>query len=120
MRASDEESYVSRMRNRGGVQQMPPLASEQVDGAGIAAVSAWMERLRAQLPPLPALPQVEEGVHCDGVEEVFEIFERASCRSAFCHGAGTGEPDFSTPEQLHASLVGVRASGEGCDELPLR
>jgi hypothetical protein len=90
-----------------------------VDSAGVAAVSGWLERVRADIPPGAPLPAVAPGTRCEGVDEVFAIFERAACRSAFCHGAGTGELDFSTPEQLHASMVGVRASGEGCRDLPL-
>jgi hypothetical protein len=59
------------------------------------------------------------GARCEGIEPVFEIFERAACRTVFCHDAGTGELDFRTPEQLHESMVGVAASGEGCKELNL-
>jgi hypothetical protein len=113
------DGVLARMKARGGVQQMPPLATETVDSAGLAAVEAWMTRLRAQFAAEPALPAVGASARCDGVEAIFDIFERAACRSAFCHGAGTGELDFSTPEQLHASLIGVRASGDGCKELSL-
>jgi hypothetical protein len=113
------DAVLARMRDRGGVDQMPPLATKIADDAGIAAVDAWMARLRAQFAPEPALPEVPAGTRCDGVETVFEIFERAACRSAFCHGAGTGELDFNTPEALHASLVGVPAVGDGCKDSAL-
>jgi hypothetical protein len=113
------DAVVARMRNRGGVQQMPPLASELVDAAGVTAVDGWMARLRGEFAPIPELPPARADARCDGVESVFQIFERAACRSAFCHGAGTGELDFSTPEQLHDSLVGVAATGEGCTEIGL-
>jgi hypothetical protein len=113
------DAIATRMQTRGGLQQMPPLATKLVDQAGLAAVNAWLERLRRQFAPSPPLPAASANAHCDGVDKIFAIFERAACRSAFCHGAGTGELDFSTPEQLHASMVGVRASGEGCKDLPL-
>ncbi len=41
-------AIVSRMRLRDRVRQMPPLASELVDDAGIAAVSAWIDALPAR------------------------------------------------------------------------
>jgi len=113
------DSVLTRMQKRGGIQQMPPLASKQVDAAGVATVTAWLNQIRADLPPSPRLAPVAPSARCAGVEQVFAIFERAACRSAFCHGAGTGELDFTTPEQLHSSMVGVRASGEGCSDLPL-
>ena len=113
------EAIPSRMQNRGGLQQMPPLATKAIDHAGIAAVNAWLDRLRAEFQPSAALPPVAPTARCNGVEKVFAIFERAACRSAFCHGAGTGELDFTTPEQLHASMVGVTAVGEGCKDVPL-
>jgi hypothetical protein len=75
--------------------------------------------LRADFPASFAPPPANPHARCEGVERVFAIFERAACRSAFCHGSGTGELDFSTPEQLHASMVSVKAVGEGCKDLPL-
>jgi hypothetical protein len=113
------DAVQARMQERGGPQQMPPLATKHVDRAGMAVVAAWLDRLRQQFPVSAPLPPVAAGTRCEGVENIFAIFERAACRSAFCHGAGTGELDFTTPEQLHASMVGVPATGEGCAELPL-
>lgn len=111
------DAVLARMQTRGNTQQMPPLATKQVDTRGVAAVSAWLMRLRAAFPAQAPPPPVNPQAKCEGVEAVFEIFERAACRTAFCHGAGTGELDFTTPEQLHASMLGVAASGEGCKEL---
>lgn len=111
------DAVGERMKTRGNTQQMPPLATKQVDMQGLAAVAAWSERLRADIPTQAPAPQVSPTARCEGVERVFEIFERAACRTAFCHGAGIGELDFTTPQQLHASMVGVPASGEGCKEL---
>jgi hypothetical protein len=111
------DAVLARMQTRGNAQQMPPLASKQVDMQGVAAVSAWLQRLRPLFPVQAAAPPVSPDARCAGVEDVFAVFERAACRTAFCHGAGTGELDFTTPEQLHASMVGVPASGEGCKEL---
>lgn len=39
---------LARMNVRGSDQQMPPLASEHVDPAGLAAVRAWISQLSAE------------------------------------------------------------------------
>lgn len=111
------DAVVARMRDRGGLQQMPPVGTEHVDEEGVAVVSALMELLRTDRPDPPS---TATSGPCPGTEAVFEIFERAACRNAFCHGAGTGELSFRTPEELHDSLVGVAAIGEGCDSLGLK
>lgn len=41
----EESAIIARMSTRGSRDQMPPLATEQVDEAGVAAVSAWIESL---------------------------------------------------------------------------
>jgi hypothetical protein len=41
----DRSLVVLRMRARGGAARMPPLATEVVDDAGLAAVSAWIAAL---------------------------------------------------------------------------
>ena len=38
-------ALVARMSTRGTMDQMPPLATEDVDTDGVAAVSAWIEGL---------------------------------------------------------------------------
>jgi hypothetical protein len=43
----DRSVVVLRMRARGDDAQMPPLATEVVDAAGLAAVSAWIAALPA-------------------------------------------------------------------------
>lgn len=111
------DALLARMQTRGNTQQMPPLASKMVDMQAVALLTPWLMRLRAELPAQVAAPPVQATTKCEGVEQVFAIFERAACRTAFCHGAGTGKLDFTTPQQLHDSLVGVPASGEGCKDL---
>jgi hypothetical protein len=44
----EQSGIVARMRVRGPKEQMPPLATEQVDEPGVALVSRWIE----SLPPL--------------------------------------------------------------------
>lgn len=41
----EESSVHYRMTQRGNMAQMPPIASEQVDAVGVAAVRAWIERM---------------------------------------------------------------------------
>jgi hypothetical protein len=41
----EESAIVARMNIRGSRDQMPPLATEEVDDEGVAAVSAWIESL---------------------------------------------------------------------------
>ena len=43
--APDQSGLLFRMTERGPKTQMPPLATEQVDDDGIAAVRAWIEAL---------------------------------------------------------------------------
>jgi len=43
--APDQSSVILRMQLRGDEDQMPPIASEQVDTAGVTAVSAWIDAL---------------------------------------------------------------------------
>ncbi len=45
---AERSAIVARMRLRDRARQMPPLASELVDDAGIAAVSAWIDGLPAR------------------------------------------------------------------------
>ena len=40
--APDTSSILYRMKQRGNNAQMPPLASDQIDEAGVAAVKAWI------------------------------------------------------------------------------
>jgi mono/diheme cytochrome c family protein len=44
----DASGLLARMKARGSDQQMPPLATEHVDPAGIAAVRAWIGQLSAE------------------------------------------------------------------------
>jgi hypothetical protein len=46
----EASALLARMRRRGGIDQMPPLGSEQVDLAGSAAVEAWIGALSAAPP----------------------------------------------------------------------
>ena len=41
----DESGLLFRMRGRGAETQMPPLGTEVVDPAGMAAVEAWIDSL---------------------------------------------------------------------------
>ena len=41
-----ESSVVYRMGQRGNTAQMPPIATHQVDEAGLAALRAWVEGLQ--------------------------------------------------------------------------
>jgi mono/diheme cytochrome c family protein len=43
------EGIVERMRTRGG-EQMPPVATKEIDPDGLAAVEAWVESLRPLFP----------------------------------------------------------------------
>jgi hypothetical protein len=47
----DASAVVYRMSARGSAAQMPPIATEQVDDAGLAAVRAWIGDLTAARPP---------------------------------------------------------------------
>ncbi|HTA20346.1 MAG TPA: hypothetical protein VK989_13700, partial [Polyangia bacterium] len=49
-------ALVARMSARGSKDQMPPLATEIVDPAGIAAVSAWIGGLPAAMTADAAAP----------------------------------------------------------------
>lgn len=46
----DESGLLLRMQRRGPKEQMPPLGTEIVDDAGVAAVRAWIEGLSPHLP----------------------------------------------------------------------
>lgn len=43
--APDESAIVTRMSARGTEDQMPPLATEEVDSAGVTGVASWIESL---------------------------------------------------------------------------
>ena len=43
--ASAASGVIGRMSARGSRDQMPPIATEVVDAAGVAAVSAWIDSL---------------------------------------------------------------------------
>ena len=51
----DASAIVARMSARGNEDQMPPLATEEIDPTGIAKVRAWI----AALPPPAAAAHAE-------------------------------------------------------------
>jgi mono/diheme cytochrome c family protein len=51
--APDASAIVARMSVRGTDDQMPPLATEQIDPAGVEAVRTWIQSLGAPAPPVP-------------------------------------------------------------------
>lgn len=107
------DAVLERMGDRDSKQQMPPLATEQVDADGMAAVGALMDRLRADVPQLP--PRASGG-ECANTEHVFEVFKAAGCAGSFCHGSPGAGLYWSTAQELHDLSVGVAGSGDGCGE----
>jgi hypothetical protein len=106
------------MGNRGGTEQMPPVATEEVDVAGMATVKVLMDRL---LQDVPALPKPAAGGNCPGADAVLPIFATA-CTSNFCHGTGSGGLFLSsteTAQQLLDATVGVAAQGPACGNVGL-
>lgn len=112
------DAVAKRMANRGGPQQMPPIATELADEAGQALVATLLERLRQDVPPLPAIQPGNGAVAtCQDTDAVFQLFETAGCRSSFCHGSNQGDLMFDTPQQLQDVMVGVPATGEACADV---
>jgi hypothetical protein len=107
------DAVLERMADRGGRQQMPPLATELVDVDGLAKVRTLMDRLRKNVQALPARAR---GGNCPGTDAVYRIFEtaEASCSRSFCHGGSLGGLYYSTAQQLHDATVAVPADGDGC------
>jgi hypothetical protein len=98
-----------------------------------AQTSRWRRKSYVRWQPQGPQPRIQQGpiqsdiastlctatacTACHGNRD--DPLRSAPCRS-WLHTArtppGTGELDFTTPDQLHASMVGVSASGEGCKQ----
>jgi hypothetical protein len=105
------DAVLERMSNRGGKQQMPPIATEDVDEDGLDAVRALMERLRQDVP---ALPPRASGGSCPNTDAVFQIFEDSGCRSSFCHGTSGGGLYWSTAQELEDATIAKLSEGDAC------
>lgn len=111
------DAVIERMADRGGKQQMPPFATEDVDVAGMTQVSALMNQLRQAVPALPA--PMASGGSCPNTQPVFEAFEQAGCTRNFCHGTQANGLYWSTPEELQTVMIAMPPQGDGCGDVAI-